>query len=61
MYRTVASFALATLSLLTSYAIVTAWPDRPQASKTAIAAVAASVEGLPVTAQAAPTIVGLAD
>jgi len=60
MYRTVASFALATLSLLTSYAIVTAWPDRPLPSRTAIAE-AASVAGVPVAGQAAPTIVGLAD
>jgi hypothetical protein len=61
MYRTVASFALATLSLLTSYAIVTAWPERPLPSKTAIAAMGSSLEGLPVAAQATPTIVGLAD
>jgi hypothetical protein len=60
MYRTVASFALATLSLLTSYAIVAAWPDLPMPSKTDIAAIAA-VEGIPVGSQAEPTIVGLAD
>jgi hypothetical protein len=29
MQRTVASFALATLSLLVSYIIVAAWPDPP--------------------------------
>ncbi len=29
MQRTVASFVLATLSLLVSYAIVATWPDRP--------------------------------
>ncbi len=60
MHRTVASFALATLSLLVSYAIVAAWPDHPVASKTAIAALG-PVEGLPVAAQAAPTMIGLAD
>jgi hypothetical protein len=53
MYRTAASFALATLSLLTSYAIVATWPDRPGPSETAIAAIA------PV--EAPPTIIGLAD
>ncbi len=60
MQRTVASFALATLSLLTSYAIVAAWPDRGVPSKTAIADVG-PVDGLPIAAQASPTIVGLAD
>jgi ABC-type uncharacterized transport system permease subunit len=60
MHRTVASFALATLSLLTSYAIVATWPDRPMPSKTVIATIAA-VNGMPVAAQAGPTIVGLAD
>ncbi len=60
MYRTVASFALATLSLLTSYAIVAAWPDRSLPTKTAIAAVG-PIQGVPVTAQATPTIIGLAD
>jgi hypothetical protein len=53
MYRTAASFALATLSLLTSYAIVATWPDQPVPSKTAIAAI--------VPAEAVPTIIGLAD
>jgi hypothetical protein len=60
MYRSVASFALATLSLLTSYAIVAQWPDRDVPRKMAIAAVA-SVDGVPVAGQVAPTIVGLAD
>ncbi|HEY7669473.1 MAG TPA: hypothetical protein VH852_02445 [Hyphomicrobium sp.] len=60
MHRTVASFALATLSLFASYAIVAAWPDRPMPSKTAIA-VLAPLDGVPVAAQAAPTIIGLAD
>jgi hypothetical protein len=70
MFRTVASFTLASLSLLTSYAIVAAWPDHPIASRSTIAAVAPveavpvaglAVGGLPVTAQAQPTIVGLVD
>ncbi len=60
MHRMVASFALATLSLITSYAIVTIWPDRMVPTRTAIAAVG-PVEGLPVAAQAEPTMVGLAD
>jgi hypothetical protein len=60
MRRTVASFALATLSLFVSYAIVAAWPDRPMPSKTDIAALAL-IDGMPVAAQAAPTIIGLAD
>jgi len=61
MRRTVASFALATLSLFVSYAIVAAWPDeRAVSSKTAIATVG-PVAGLPVAAQGSPTMVGLAD
>ncbi len=70
MFRTVASFTLATFSLLTSYAIVGAWPDHPVQRPIAIATVApvekapvvaVSLGGVPVTAQAEPTIVGLAD
>jgi len=49
MFRTAASFALATLSLFTSYAILAAWPDHPIPREIAVAA------------QAPPTIVGLAD
>jgi hypothetical protein len=60
MNRTAASFALATLSLLASYAIVTIWPDRMVSTQTAIAAVG-PVTGVPVAAQAEPTMVGLAD
>jgi hypothetical protein len=54
MFRTVASFALATLSLLTSYAIVAAWPDHPVRSVSTVAAVVAPVDGLPVAAAAEP-------
>jgi hypothetical protein len=52
MQRTLASFALATLSLLSSYAIVAAWPDR-EAPPQPLIAKAAPVE--------APTVIGLAD
>lgn len=65
MFRTFASFALACLSLFASYAIVAEWPDGVVPSRSAIAAVAPvgalAAGGVPVTAQAAPTIVGLAD
>ena len=69
MFRTVASFTLATFSLLTSYAIVAAWPDHPVHGQVVAAVapvakppvVAVSLGGVPVTAQAEPTIVGLAD
>jgi hypothetical protein len=60
MQRTVASFALASFSLLVSYAIVAVWPDRIGPGQTAIAVVA-PIEGVPVAAQATPTIIGLAD
>ncbi len=70
MFRTVASFTLATFSLLTSYAIVAAWPDHPVHGPSVVAAVApvakppvvaVSLGGVPVAARAEPTIVGLAD
>jgi predicted membrane protein len=60
MQRTVASFALATFSLLVSYAIVAIWPDRMGPSQTVVAIIA-PVEGGPVAAQAPPTIIGLAN
>ena len=53
MQRTVASFALATLSLLVSYAIVATWPDRPDGRVVA--------ETAPVAAQTAETALGLAN
>lgn len=55
MQRTVASFGLATLSLLTSYAIVATWPDKVTAGKPVIAQVA------PVEIALKPTVVSLAD
>ena len=61
MFRTVASFTLATLSLLTSYAIVAAWPGHTIRDASTIAAVVAPVDGSPITAEAEPTILGLAD
>ena len=53
MQRTVASFVLATLSLLVSYAIVATWPDRPDGRVIA--------ESAPVAAQATQTALGLAN
>jgi hypothetical protein len=50
MQRTVASFALATLSLLVSYAIVAAWPGPPDEPVVA--------ETAPVAAQTAETALG---
>jgi hypothetical protein len=61
MFRTVASFALATLSLLTSYAIVAAWPDHPIRSTSTIASVVAPVDGLPIAAAAEPALPGLTE
>jgi hypothetical protein len=61
MKRTVASFGLASLSLLTSYVIVAAWPDKVTADAPVVAQV------LPVETQAVPeialkpTVVSLAD
>jgi len=40
MQRTLLSFALATMSLLTSYAIATNWPDRAAPAQSGVAAVA---------------------
>ena len=53
MQRTVASFALATLSLLVSYVIVATWPDRPDDPVIA--------ETAPVAAQTTQTALGLAN
>jgi hypothetical protein len=55
MKSAVASFALATLSLLTSYGIVAAWPDKDIADLPAVAEVA------PADDAAALTVVSLAD
>lgn len=55
MQRTVASFALATLSLLVSYAIVAAWPDRPDEP------LVAKMAPAELSAPAVPTVVGFVD
>jgi len=55
MQRTVTSFTLAMLSLLVSYAIVAAWPDR-SAPGSGVKPAVASPE-----APLARTVVGLAD
>lgn len=60
MQRTVASFALAIMSLLVSYAIVAEWPDRVALEKTAIAEAAPAVAPAEVGASAV-LLVGLAD
>jgi hypothetical protein len=53
MQRTVASFALATLSLLVSYLIVATWPDPPDGRVVADTA--------PVAAETTPAAPGLAN
>ena len=62
MQRTAFSFALAVLSLLSSYAIAAKWPDVAAPAKTVVAstqsAVAADAAKAPV---AVAVVVGLAD
>ena len=53
MQRTVASFVLATLSLLVSYVIVATWPDLPDGRVIA--------ESTPVAAQTTETAPGRAN
>lgn len=62
MKRTVASFGLASLSLLTSYVIVAAWPDKVTADAPVVAQVVpVETQAVPVEIALKPTVVSLAD
>jgi hypothetical protein len=62
MQRTAFSFALAVLSLLSSYAIAAKWPDVAAPAKTVVASTHSAVVAEEVKALAAGTVVvGLAD
>jgi hypothetical protein len=62
MQRTVFSFALAVLSLLSSYAIAAKWPDVAAPAKTVVASTRHAVVAEQVKVPAAAVVVvGLAD